>query len=77
MNVSNRDNLFYEANFTASLVCTALNDTFNLGIDKKYYGNSTLSQKLKKIIYLNGSFILHFQKQKSPKSIAIALFFRT
>ena len=50
MNVSNRDNLFYEANFTASLVCTALNDTFNLGIDKKYYSNSNLSQKLKKII---------------------------
>ena len=50
MNVSNRDNLFYEANFTASLVCTALNDTFNLGIDKKYYSNSILSQKLKKII---------------------------
>lgn len=49
MNVSNRDGLFYEAEFTSSMVCTALNDLFNLGLDKKYYQNSELSKKLKKI----------------------------
>lgn len=49
MNISNRDDLFYESCYTASQVCTALNETFNLGLDKKYYKNSELSKKIKKI----------------------------
>lgn len=49
MNVSNRDSLFYEAEFTSSKVCTALNDVYNLGLDKKYYQNSELTKKVKKI----------------------------
>lgn len=49
MNVSNRDGLFYEADFTSSKVCTALNDLFNYGLDKKYYQNSELTKLVKKI----------------------------
>ena len=49
MNVSNRDGLFYEAEFTSSKVCTALNDLFNFGLDKKYYQNSELTKLVKKI----------------------------
>ena len=48
MTVSNRDNLFYESCYTASQVCTALNETFSLGLDKKYYKNSELGKKVKK-----------------------------
>lgn len=50
MNVSNRDNLFYEADYTSSSVCTALNGLFDLGLDKKYYKPLELSKKLKKIL---------------------------
>ena len=49
MNVSNRDGLFYEAEFTSSKVCTSLNDLFNFGLDKKYYQNSELTKLVKKI----------------------------
>ena len=49
MNVSNRDGLFYEAEFTSSKVCTALNDLFNFRLDKKYYQNSELTKLVKKI----------------------------
>jgi len=49
MNVSNRDGLFYEAEFTSSKVCTALNDLFNYRLDKKYYQNSELTKLVKKI----------------------------
>ena len=49
MNDSNRDGLFYEAEFTSSKVCTALNDLFNFGLDKKYYQNSELTKLVKKI----------------------------
>jgi len=49
MNVSNRDGLFYEAEFTSSKVCTALNDLFSFGLDKKYYQNSELTKLVKKI----------------------------
>lgn len=49
MNVSNKDNLFYEANFTASLVCTALNDIFNLGINKNIIVIQTYHKNLKKL----------------------------
>lgn len=48
MNVSNREDLYYETTFTASQVCTALNDTFDLGLDKKYYKNNELGKKVKK-----------------------------
>lgn len=50
MNVSNRDDLFYEADYTSSQVCTALNDLFNFNLDRKYYKNSDLSKKIKKIL---------------------------
>ena len=49
INVSNRDDLFYESCYTASQVCTALNQTLSLGLNKKYYKNSELSKKVKKI----------------------------
>ena len=53
MNVSNRDGLFYEAEFTSSKVCTALNDLFNFGLDKKYYQNSELTKLVKKMAIFN------------------------
>ena len=37
MKVSNRDDIYYEADYTSSKVCTALNDLYDLGLDKKYY----------------------------------------
>lgn len=49
MNVSNRNDLFYEAIYTSSEVCTALNDSFNLGLDKTYYRNADLRKKVKNI----------------------------
>lgn len=49
MNITNRDDLFYEAAFTSSEVCIALNDLFNLGLDKKYYKPSDIRKKLKNI----------------------------
>ncbi len=37
MNVSNNQDLFYKAVFRGSKVCTALNELYSLGLDKKYY----------------------------------------
>ena len=49
MKVANRDNIYYEADYTSSKVCTAFNDLYNLGLDKKYYMPSELSKKIKNL----------------------------
>lgn len=49
MKVSNRDDIYYEADYTSSKVCTALNDLYDLGLDKKYYMPSELSKKIKNL----------------------------
>ena len=47
MNITNRDNLYYEATYTSSTVLTALNEVFNLELDRKNYLPTTLTKKLK------------------------------
>ena len=49
MKVANRDDIYYEADYTSSKVCTAFNDLYNLGLDKKYYMPSELSKKIKNL----------------------------
>ena len=49
MNITNRDNLYYEATYTSSTVLTALNEVFNLELDRKKYLPITLTKKIKKI----------------------------
>lgn len=49
MEVHNNQDLFYDATYTGSKVCTALNELFNLGLDKKHYRNATLSKLAKSI----------------------------
>ena len=49
MNIANRDNLYYEATYTSSAVLTALNEVFNLELDRKNYLPTTLTKKIKKI----------------------------
>ena len=48
MEVDNIDNLYYHATYTNSKVLEALNDTFGLGLDMKYYKPNALDIKLKK-----------------------------
>ena len=45
MNITNRDNLYYEATYTSSTVLTALNEVFNLELDRKNYLPTTLTKK--------------------------------
>ena len=49
MNVANIKDTFYASTYTASMVCTAFNTLFNLGLDKKFYRSKELNKKLKKI----------------------------
>lgn len=48
MNVIKRNNLYYESIYSNSQVCMALNDVFNLGLDKKYYPNNYFKKLIKK-----------------------------
>ena len=48
MNITNRDNLYYEATYTSSAVLTALNEVFNLELDRKNYLPTTLTKKISK-----------------------------
>ena len=48
MNITNRDNLYYEATYTSSTVLTALNEVFNLELDRKNYLPTTLTKKISK-----------------------------
>ena len=46
----NMKDAFYAATYKSSQVCTALNGTFDLGLDKKYYLPKELNKKIKKIL---------------------------
>ena len=48
MEVANSEDMWYMSTYTCSQVCTALNATFELGLDKKYYQPKELNKKLKK-----------------------------
>ena len=49
MEVANIEDMCYMSTYTCSQVCTALNATFDLGLDRKYYQPKELNKKLKKI----------------------------
>lgn len=45
MNVVNVEAICYQAAYTRSNICNALNHIFNLGLDKKYYLSKYLNSK--------------------------------
>ena len=49
MNVVNNHDLYYQATYTSSAICDALNETFKLDLDKEYYQPKELNKKIKKI----------------------------
>ena len=49
MNVSNVENMYYQACYSSSEICTALNGLYKLGFDKKYYKISDLNKLTKKL----------------------------
>lgn len=49
MNVVNNHDLYYQATYTSSKICNALNETFGLELDKAYYQHKELNKKIKKI----------------------------
>jgi hypothetical protein len=50
MNVANVQDLYYQATFKGSQVCTSLNGIFDLGLDKKIYQPKELNKKIKKLL---------------------------
>jgi transposase len=50
MNVTNAHDLYYQAAFKGSRVCTSLNGIFGLGLDKKIYQPKELNKKIKKLL---------------------------
>jgi transposase len=49
MNVVNRHDMFYEALYNGSQVCTALNGVFGLDLDRQYYLPKELNKKIRNI----------------------------
>ena len=49
MNVVNNHDVYYQATYTGSAICDALNDVFKLDLDKEYYQPKELNKKIKKI----------------------------
>ncbi len=49
MNVVNNHDLYYQATYTGSTLCDALNETFGLELDKEYYHPKELNKKIKKL----------------------------
>ena len=50
MNVANVQDLYYQAIFKGSQVCTSLNGIFDMGLDKKIYQPKELNKKIKKLL---------------------------
>lgn len=50
MCVANVEDIYYVATHTSSYICTALNDLYNIGLNKKRYRPSELTKKIKKIL---------------------------
>jgi transposase len=50
MNLANRSDMFYEALYGGSQVCTALNGLFGLDLDRQYYLPKELNKKIRKIL---------------------------
>lgn len=49
MNVTNTHDLYYQATYSSSIICDALNAEFQLDLDKEYYLPKDLNKKLKNI----------------------------
>ena len=50
MNVANVHDLYYMATYSGSLICTALNTVFNLGLDRRYYQPKEINKKIRNIL---------------------------
>ena len=50
MEVANVQDIYYLSTYNGSQICTALNDIFDLGLDKKYYQPKDLNKKIKNIL---------------------------
>jgi hypothetical protein len=50
MNLANRNDMFYEALYNGSQVCTALNGLFGLDLDRQYYLPKELNKKIREIL---------------------------
>ena len=50
MNVVNTHDLYYQATYSSSSICDALNEEFKLDLDKEYYQPKDLNKKLKNIL---------------------------
>lgn len=50
MNVVNNHDLYYQATYSGSEICDALNDVFGLELNKEYYQPKELRKKIKKIL---------------------------
>lgn len=49
MNVVNCQDMYYQSIYTGSAACTAFNELYNLGLDKKYYLPKTLNKLVKNL----------------------------
>lgn len=49
MNVINNKDVFYQAVYNGSEVCSAFNGVFDLGLDSRYYKPKELNKKNQKI----------------------------
>ena len=50
MNVTNEHDLYYTATYNGSQICTAFNDLFNLGLDRRHYQPKDLNKKIRNIL---------------------------
>ena len=50
MNVTNEHDLYYTATYNGSQICTAFNDLFNLGLDRRHYQPKDLNRKIRNIL---------------------------
>lgn len=50
MNVINNHDLYYQSTYSSSKICEALNEIFQLDLDREYYQPKELNKKLKKIL---------------------------
>lgn len=50
MNVANAHDLYYLATYNGSQICSALNDLFGLGLDRRYYLPKDLNKKIRNVL---------------------------
>ena len=76
MNVVNAHDLYYQATYSSSLLCDALNEEFKLDLDREYYQPKDLKNIKKnfKIVYPYNIFILPIKKEKTSVYHGFSLF---